>query len=1079
MFGRLCKLIVASSVCCGVHGSMQLALLKRSNSLEKVAAKVKAGDAQAEEHFVNLLVARGGTVFEENREFIKQFDFEPEQSERLAARLLFHDGDEHLPLVREKLYIEEPFPHLSDACFSGNEVLVCHSVNKQTRVKQLSIGTLCNHTLRKFTPLMHIEGSFPDRIVSGEGCFLSMIRRNGTMEAWLSTYIPEKSYLVSEIVQLPTHQWAWNICASANSRYFAAGMGNYIVVIDSKQNEFVKIENALLGAEAAEHLFFSPHNQWLVLVTESGIVRGWLFESIKNAAEHGVISKHDVEYRCNGSIELVSGFNEKEILVASVYAGNREVVLLDLEKTAIRKQSYERDFSGQALCFNRHVCGQLVIALEAGGGEIIDHEGGQRLLFCNAHLIQACFHPKDYVLIALADDGNLYGWDLSNNSSEPAYIVSAPGIRKIVMCPEGDYLLGLGENSMRIWNWRVLTRCDLSLAFLAHYYATIKRDQDDGLSIDGLLEVLDSGWLKPLREELKYGRSLVPSRNSYSNDVVKMTADFEGLIFHEEHVQQKGRWHLLPKEIKTSATGGKNYISYIGSSEEFELPLHMYGVKNEGKETWIYCDSKQAQEGLAHFMEYRKLRREETPATRKGSGGKSERSTLLTRGVPLQYPLFDAVRCAIKGESPGQCELPAPSGSDDVYEAVDCLLKELSILDSSYMKQSSKLEKSNVQDGMKIEIEREKSDDYKRIVQIRRLLLRVVKLVHPNYLRPVVNKTIKNCGKSLLHYAVEAGAVHIVRKLRDCGALQIGKEDPLKPTGEVVIPFIRAVTFGWINIVKDLQQEATDISPSQLVKAIFEAAFNGHLQIFKHLCVKGIPFDASLQDYSCEATSGWSLLHYAAAGPNVEIFEYCINIINIPQHTFKHLFELYANRQRMTPFEIAAWYGRTKNVEVLLRTAKMRGMDVRKGYGDIAFIGACSAEEGLPVVRLLAEDHKELLTSGTLQKGLCAAAGAGNLEIVTYLLKSKATVNDVDGNGDTPLHCAVRHGKLLMVKELLSCGANVYAKNSAGETPESLINASKLDNAEELNRMLNTAGEDQQRPNRKVLLGKRRLYRNK
>lgn len=67
---------------------------------------------------------------------------------------------------------------------------------------------------------------------------------------------------------------------------------------------------------------------------------------------------------------------------------------------------------------------------------------------------------------------------------------------------------------------------------------------------------------------------------------------------------------------------------------------------------------------------------------------------------------------------------------------------------------------------------------------------------------------------------------------------------------------------------------------------------------------------------------------------------------------------------------------------------------------------------------------------------VAAAVASRNFDSVRHLLAvKKEDVNAVDVRGDTPLHIAVQHGLLDIVKILLKFGANVYAVDDEEQTP--------------------------------------------
>ena len=61
-------------------------------------------------------------------------------------------------------------------------------------------------------------------------------------------------------------------------------------------------------------------------------------------------------------------------------------------------------------------------------------------------------------------------------------------------------------------------------------------------------------------------------------------------------------------------------------------------------------------------------------------------------------------------------------------------------------------------------------------------------------------------------------------------------------------------------------------------------------------------------------------------------------------------------------------------------------------------------------------------------------------DYATLLLKKNADVTITDQYGNTPLHLAIRsHYAPKIITSLRESGANVYAENTAGETPISIV----------------------------------------
>lgn len=60
----------------------------------------------------------------------------------------------------------------------------------------------------------------------------------------------------------------------------------------------------------------------------------------------------------------------------------------------------------------------------------------------------------------------------------------------------------------------------------------------------------------------------------------------------------------------------------------------------------------------------------------------------------------------------------------------------------------------------------------------------------------------------------------------------------------------------------------------------------------------------------------------------------------------------------------------------------------------------------------------------------------GNTKMAQHLIKIASDINEVDGDGWTPLHWAVHTNNLELAKLLVERGANVLAENKDGKSPK-------------------------------------------
>lgn len=79
---------------------------------------------------------------------------------------------------------------------------------------------------------------------------------------------------------------------------------------------------------------------------------------------------------------------------------------------------------------------------------------------------------------------------------------------------------------------------------------------------------------------------------------------------------------------------------------------------------------------------------------------------------------------------------------------------------------------------------------------------------------------------------------------------------------------------------------------------------------------------------------------------------------------------------------------------------------------------------------------KYLIEKGgvNISKGLHAAASAGELDTVQYLIENNADIDARNKSGQTPLICAAMNDKLDVVSHLVDCKADVQAEDDVART---------------------------------------------
>ena len=146
----------------------------------------------------------------------------------------------------------------------------------------------------------------------------------------------------------------------------------------------------------------------------------------------------------------------------------------------------------------------------------------------------------------------------------------------------------------------------------------------------------------------------------------------------------------------------------------------------------------------------------------------------------------------------------------------------------------------------------------------------------------------------------------------------------------------------------------------------------------------------------------------------------------------------YQDRNGNTPLRMAARYGRTECVKLLLAAS---GIDVnlvnRNGETPL-YWAACNGQTEC-VKLLLAAPGIDVNLAETREgmSPLCAAAKYGRTPCLQLLLAVPGIeINQTSFNGGTPLYWAASHGKTECVRHLLTNGStNVNRANNNGETP--------------------------------------------
>ena len=209
---------------------------------------------------------------------------------------------------------------------------------------------------------------------------------------------------------------------------------------------------------------------------------------------------------------------------------------------------------------------------------------------------------------------------------------------------------------------------------------------------------------------------------------------------------------------------------------------------------------------------------------------------------------------------------------------------------------------------------------------------------------------------------------------------------------------------------------SVETADAQGATVLHWAAYSGSLDVVQYLVEQGASLTAADED-------GYMVLHWAAGrAGNVAVIEYLVA----------------QGADVWTPTEngeiardVALAVGNTA-VAASLKSFETAEVFVSlAASGDLFRVGL-AVENGINI------NGQALVTVGgvgRVRTALHAAAAAGHLEVVKYLVGKGAAKESKDAAGATPLHAAVAAEHLAIVKYLVGQGAGVNAKDANNETP--------------------------------------------
>ena len=275
------------------------------------------------------------------------------------------------------------------------------------------------------------------------------------------------------------------------------------------------------------------------------------------------------------------------------------------------------------------------------------------------------------------------------------------------------------------------------------------------------------------------------------------------------------------------------------------------------------------------------------------------------------------------------------------------------------------------------------------------------------------SKDEQDCnGDTPMHKASMAGQAAFVQWLLDAGA-DISKTDDHGHT-----PLVRACAFGRLGVVRVLTGCVRDELMPNFDFALNWACMFGHMDVARHLVQAGADKDKA-------GDGGDTPLHTACAANQLQVVQY---VVHAGSRTDAE------NEQGNAPMHHACQFGNLTVVQYFVESLHQRDMLTLCGRSPL--------------------------------HAACAQDGPGVLEVVDYLIRSGANVNQPNSMGLTPLGIASVQGHLSMVRRLLLAGADV------GRVPRghSALACASLERHVEIVKLL---GEAQAQPKRRRFTFKR------
>uniref|UniRef100_A0A4W3H2G0 non-specific serine/threonine protein kinase n=1 Tax=Callorhinchus milii TaxID=7868 RepID=A0A4W3H2G0_CALMI len=196
--------------------------------------------------------------------------------------------------------------------------------------------------------------------------------------------------------------------------------------------------------------------------------------------------------------------------------------------------------------------------------------------------------------------------------------------------------------------------------------------------------------------------------------------------------------------------------------------------------------------------------------------------------------------------------------------------------------------------------------------------------------------------------------------------------------------------------------------------AVYWAARHGHTETLKFLHEKECPLN--VQD-----KSGETALHVAARYGNMEVVQYLCTIGANPN---------LQDRDQETPLHCAAWHGYYTVAKVLCETGC--NIYVKNKEGEAPLLSA-AARGYVDIVECLMEHGANMDDDG--HTALHLAVRRCQIDVVRYLLSQGCFMDAQDRLGNTALHVACKDGNMAIVMALCDANCSLDVPNKYGRTP--------------------------------------------